>query len=235
MINNHIKNNYFLKYEVKTLRIFKYLFLTFLLSFFKINAQKEMFIEQLSDRLITRENYDKNNKLLNKQTFNVGKEKEINGYYEIDVISEMFNENGESTNKYSTTYRCKPEDFSVMVMAFPFSNPRSKETKFSTTSINFKELYDLDNLEDIEMEISFDSGMLKLFGSKSIIKIYDRVLDTSENMKIIRSKLSVDAYAFGIRLKQLEYTVIEKLTLEGLLYSQKFTEQDGSYFTMTYK
>jgi len=194
-----------------------------------------MFIEQLSNRLITRENYDKNNKLLNKQTFKVGKEKEINGYYEIDVISEMFNENDESTNKYTTTYRCKPEDSSIMVMAFPFSNPNSKETKFSTTSKNFKELYDLNNLVDIEMEISFDSGMLGFLGSKSIIKIYDRVLDTSENMKIIRSKLSVKAYAFGIRLKQLEYIVIEKLTLEGFLYTQEFTEEDGSYFTMTYK
>ncbi len=235
MINNQIKPNYLLEVEVNSLKIFKYMFLSFFLSFFNISAQNEMFIKQLSNRLVIRENFDKNNNLLNKQTFKVGKEKEINGYYEIEVVTEMFNKDDKLIDKYSTIYRCKPEDFSVMVMAFPFSNPNSKETKINTTSANFKELYDLDKLKDIEMEISFDSGVLKLFGSKSTIKIYSRVLDSIENMKVINSKLSIKAYTFGIRIKQLEYTVIEKLTAKGLLYFQKFTEESGNYFTMTYK
>lgn len=120
-------------------------------------------------------------------------------------------------------------------MAFPFSSPKSKETEINTTSKKFKDLYDLDNLEDIELEMSFDSGLLNFFGSKSEIKIYDRKLEIDNSLKIIRSKINIKAYAWGIRIKQLDYRVIEKLNGNGLLTFQKFTEADGSYFTMNYK
>jgi hypothetical protein len=120
-----------------------------------------------------------------------------------------------------------------MVMAFPFSNPKSKETEINTTSEKFKELYDLNNLEDIELEMTFDSGLLNFFGSKNIIKIYNRTLEDNENN--INSKINIKAYAWGIRIKQLNYTVNEKINGKGLLTFQKFTEEDNSYFTMTYK
>jgi hypothetical protein len=120
-----------------------------------------------------------------------------------------------------------------MVMAFPFSNPKLKETEINTTSENFKELYDLENLEEIELEMSFDSGLLIFFGSKSIIKIYDRTLESNKHDN--NSKINIKAYAWGIRIKQLNYTVNEKLNENGLLTFQKFTEEDNSYFTMTYK
>lgn len=41
-------------------------------------------------------------------------------------------------------------------MTLPFPNPKSKETEINNTSKNFKKLYDLDNLEDIEIKMSFD-------------------------------------------------------------------------------
>jgi len=91
----------------------------------------------------------------------------------------------------------------------------------------------LGNLRDIELEMSFDSGLLNFFGSKSIIKIYDRKLENNE--KNIYSKINIKPYAWGIRLKQLNYTVNEKLNEKGLLTFQKFTESDGSYFIMNYK
>jgi hypothetical protein len=122
-----------------------------------------------------------------------------------------------------------------MVMAFPFSNPKSKETEINTTSEKFKELYDLENLEDIELQMSFDSGLLNFFGSKSTLKIYNRDLVVQPNNNIIKSKVNIKAYALGIRIKQLNYTVTEKLNKNGLLTFQKFTEEDNSYFTMTYK
>tara|TARA_B100000508_G_scaffold140822_1_gene143648 strand:+ start:3109 stop:3333 length:225 start_codon:yes stop_codon:yes gene_type:complete len=74
---------------------------------------------------------------------------------------------------------------------------------------------------------------LNFFGSKSTIKIYDRKFNNSENN--INSKINIKAYAWGIRIKQLNYTVNEKLNGNGLLTFQKFTEEDNSYFTMTYK
>mgnify|MGYP003629495000 CR=1 FL=1 len=198
-----------------------------------MTGQTEMLIGQVSDRLVVRENFDEEGTFLNKQTFKSGKVIDKDGYYEIDVITELFDKDKKSTDKYTTTYRCKPYEASVMVMAFPFSNPKSKETEINTTSKNFKELYDLGNLENIELEMSFDSGLLNFFGSKSTIKIYDRKLDSNKNN--IKSKINIKAYALGIRIKQLNYSVIEKLNSNGLLTFQKFTEEDNSYFTMTYK
>ncbi len=211
----------------------KILIIVIILLSIKMTGQTEMLISQISDRFIIRENFDKEGFFLNKQTFKAGKIIMQNGYYEIKVITELFDKNKKSINKYTTTYRCKPDDSSIMVMVFPFSNPKSKEIEINSISANFKELYDFENLEDIKLEMSFDSGLLNFFGSKSTIKIYDRKLDSNKNN--IKSKINIKAYALGIRIKQLNYSVNEKLNEDGLLTFQKFTEEDGSYFTINYK
>tara|TARA_R110000850_G_scaffold272743_3_gene408130 strand:+ start:2207 stop:2851 length:645 start_codon:yes stop_codon:yes gene_type:complete len=198
-----------------------------------MTGQTEMLIGQISGRVVIRENFDENGSFLNKQTFEAGETIKKNGYYEIEVVTELFDKNKQSTDKYTTTYRCKPDEASVVVMAFPFSKPKSKETEINTISENFKKLYDLQNLKDIKLEMSFDSGLLNFFGSKSIIKIYDRKLEDGKNT--IKSKINIKAYAWGIRIKQLNYTVIEKLNEKGLLTFQKFSEADNSYFTINYK
>jgi hypothetical protein len=198
-----------------------------------MTGQTEMLIGQISGRVVIRENFDENGSFLNKQTFKASETIKKNGYYEIEVVTELFDKDKKLTDKYTTTYRCKPDEASVVVMAFPFSNPKSKKTEINTTSKKFKELYNLDNLKNIELEMSFDSGLLNFFGSKSTIKIYDRKFNNSENN--INSKINIKAYALGIRIKQLNYTVNEKLNEKGLLTFQKFTESDGSYFIMNYK
>ena len=206
-----------------------------LLTLFSITmtGQTEMLIGQISGRVVVRENFDEDGDFLNQQTFEASETIKKNGYYEIKVVTELFDKDKKSTDKYTTTYRCKPDDASIMVMAFPFSNAKSKKTEINTTSKKFKELYNLDNLQNIELEMSFDSGLLNFFGSKSTIKIYDRKMDGNQNN--IKSKINIKAYALGIRIKQLNYNVIEKLNENGLLTFQKFTEEDNSYFTMTYK
>ena len=216
----------------QSFKAFKYILLfipTILIS------QNEMLIRQLSERQVTRENFDKNGNLLNKQTFKIGEVKISEKYYEIEVETELFDKSGIATDKYTTSYRCKPEESSTIVMVFPFYNPKKMATEISTTSRNFKELYDLNALDDLELEINFDSGLLNFFGSKSKIKIYDRNLSTNNSIKTIRSKLNAKAYALGIRIKEFEYDVIETLTDKNLLSFQKFIEEDGSYFTITYK
>jgi hypothetical protein len=202
---------------------------------FSLNAQNEMLIEQLANKIVTRENFDKKEKLINKQSFQIGKIKELSGYYEIKILTKMYDTNGKLLDEYKAEYKCKPNESSLVVMILPFFNPNSKKTIINSKVINFKELYDLNNLKNIELEINFDSGLLNLFGSKSILTLYDRNLKSNKTNQIIRSKLNAKAYAFGVRIKKLEYQVIEKLSLNGILLFQKFTEKDGSYFTMTYK
>lgn len=200
-----------------------------------VSAQTDMLIGQISGRSIVRENFDDEGAFLNKQTFEAGKIIEKDGFYEIEVITELFDKDKKSTDKYTTTYRCKPDEASIMVMAIPFADTKSKETEINTVSENFRELYDLKNLEDVEIEMSFDSGLLNFFGSNSNIKIFDRVLESNGNGKTVTSKINIKAYIIGIRIKQLDYVASEKLMSENLLSFQQFTEEDGSYFTMTYK
>ena len=199
------------------------------------NAQKSMLIQQLSERTITRKSFDKNKKLINKQVFKVGKVTEVNSRFELKITAEMFDETGKSTDKYSTTYNCKPKESSVLVLVFSFSKPKSKKTGVTVKSSGFENLYQLDKLNDVAIQITFDSGALNFFGSKSSLKFYDRTLKVNTKNKTLESKLSNSAYAWGVRIKSLRYKVIEKLTLSGTLYYQKFTEADGSYFTVNYQ
>ena len=208
--------------------------LFFILFTATVNGQTEMLIGQISDRIVVRENFNEKGAFLNKQIFVANKVIYNDGYYEIEVIAELFDKNKKSIEKYRTIYRCEPDEASMMVMAFPFTNPKSKQTEINTISKNFKKLYDFENMKDIEMEMNFDSGWLKFLGSKSLIKIFDRKLEKEQNKNNIKSKISMKAYAWGIRIKQLNYTVNEVLNENGLLEFQKFTEADGSYFTIKY-
>lgn len=212
--------------------------LSFILFFILFNltiyGQTKMLIEQISGRTVVRENFDKDGTLLNKQSFKAGEIIKKDGYYKIEVATELFDNKKINIEKYTTIYQCKPDETSIMVMAFPFTKPNSKETEINSSTTNFTELYDLGSLKDIELEMSFNYGLLNFFGSKSLIKIYNRQLKTNKANMQIESKINIKAYAIGIRIKQLNYTVIEQLNNNNLLMFQKFTETDGSYFTMTY-
>ena len=107
-----------------------------------------MLIDQFSGRMVTRESFDKSGKLLNKQTFKAEKTKKFNNTYEIKVVTKLYDKDGKLTDSYNTNYTCKPGDASVVVLALPFSNVKSKKTKINTKSTNFKDLY-----EDIFSEV----------------------------------------------------------------------------------
>ncbi|WP_445711287.1 hypothetical protein [Flavobacterium sp.] len=229
MANNNHKQTSFSKAKIKLLVLF-------MIGIYS-NAQSQgtMFIDQIEGRTITRENFNEKGDLLNKQIFEAGKVIKKNGNYAIKVTTELFDKNKIATEKYETTYKCNPDKFSIVVFVFPFANPKSKETEISTNSINFKELYNIENLNNVEIDLSFDTGLMNFFGSKSTIKIYDRKKEIKNNSLSIKSKIIIKAYTLGIRIKQLNYSLTEKLNANGLLSYQKFIEKDGSYFTMDYK
>lgn len=228
---SNIKN----KYNCNTKSILPYLCLFILFICTSAKSQNNMFLEQIEGRTIIRENFNDKGVLLNKQLFEAGKITKKKDYYEIIVTTTLFDVNKIVKEKYITTYKCEPEKFSIVLFVFPFANPKSKETEISSKSINFKELYNIEKLENVDLEISFDSGLLNFFGSKSKIKIYNRKKEINNTSWSITSKISIKAYAFGIKVKQLNYYLTEKLDTNGLLTYQKFIENDGSYFTMEYK
>ncbi|MFK5958959.1 MAG: hypothetical protein QM495_08845 [Lutibacter sp.] len=190
---------------------------------------------QFEGRLIERKNFDKNNELIDKQSFEVGKITKSNDLYLIKIHTKTFDNREKLIEEFTIVYKCKPKQSSLMLMILPFTKSKSNQkTMVIAKSSDFKKLYDLDNLKNIELELELESGLLKALGSKSKIKMYDRYIVLKGNEKIIESKVDLKMYALGIRVKSLKYKVIEKFTQEEILFFQKFVKNDGSYFTVTY-
>lgn len=199
---------------------------------------KEMFIEQIAGKKIVRENFDKNGDLQGKQIFLIGKLIQDAGIYKVDVVTELYNKSGELDEKYSTTYKCSPKDFDVLLNVFPFTDPNDKKIKVDVTSKDFKQLYEIGNdedLKDIHLKMRVESGLLSFFGSKSLITIKDRERKLVNTSIIINSKVVIVAYMMGIKIKTIKYRIEEYLTGNFILQHQKFTEDDGAYFTMEYE
>jgi hypothetical protein len=205
--------------------------------FISHGQEKEMLIEQIAGKKIERENFDKNGQLLGKQKFIIGELSQAGETYKVEVVTELYNEKGQLNEKYTTTFQCNPKELDVLLNVFPFSDPDDEQIKVEVISEDFKQLYDLqsnEELKDIHLKMSIESGLLSFFGSKSLVTIKNRNRKT-ENGKInISSNAVVEAYIMGIKIKTINYTVEEYLTESYVLLRQKFTEDDGAYFTMGY-
>lgn len=196
-----------------------------------------MFIEQIAKKRIVRENYDQNGDLQGKQIFLTGELEQQGKTYRIKVITELYDESGRLTEKYTTTYQCNPNEFDVLLNVFPFADPRDAKITVDVTSKDFKQLYDLQRspeLRDIHLKMSIESGILSFFGSKSLITIKDRDKRTENGNLVIRSKAVIEAYMMGLKIKTINYSVEEYLTENFVLQRQKFIQDDGTYFTMEY-
>lgn len=199
--------------------------------------EKEMLIEQIAGKKIVRKNFDKNGKPQGMQIFLTGELKRDRETYSIEVVVELYDENNQLDEKYTTTYQCNPGEFDVLLNVFPFADPGDEKIRVEVTSEDFKQLYELRNskLNDIHLTMRVESGVLSFFGSKSLVTIKNRQ-SKKENGKItISSAAVVEAYVMGIKIKTINYTVEETLTENSVLQRQKFMEEDGVYFTMTYE
>ncbi|WP_339881012.1 hypothetical protein [uncultured Algoriphagus sp.] len=218
-----------------------FLLITFLqlVPFISHGQGKEMLIEQIAGKKIERENFDKNGQLLGKQLFIIGELSQAGEMYKVEVVTELYNEKGQLNEKYSTTFQCNPKEFDVLLNVFPFSDPDDEKIKVEVISRDFKQLYDLQSsksksLKDIELKMSIESGVLSFFGSKSLVTIKNRNRKTENGKVNITSTAVIEAYIMGIKIKTINYTVEEYLTESYVLLRQKFTEDDGAYFTMSY-
>tara|TARA_R110002124_G_C8963856_1_gene514283 strand:- start:3687 stop:4370 length:684 start_codon:yes stop_codon:yes gene_type:complete len=200
--------------------------------------EKEMLIEQIAGKKIVRKNFDKNGNPQGMQIFLTGELKRERETYTVEVLVELYDEKNQLDEKYTTTYKCNPREFDVLLNVFPFTDPGDEKIKVDVTSEDFKQLYDLQSsskLKDIHLKMSVESGVLSFFGSKSLVTIKNRQ-SKKENGRInISSDAVVEAYVMGLKIKTINYTVEEYLTESLVLQRQKFTEDDGAYFTMTYE
>lgn len=198
---------------------------------------KKMLIEQIAGRKIVRENFDKDGNLQGKQIFVIGELKREGESYKVNVLTELYNEKGQISEKYSTKYICNPKEFDVLLNIFPFADPSDEKVKVDVTSEDFKQLYDLQSggeLKDIHLKMSVESGALSFFGSKSLVTLKNRKTKTKNGQITITSSAVIEAYLMGFKIKTINYSVEEYLTERFVLQHQKFTEDDGAYFTMKY-
>jgi hypothetical protein len=199
--------------------------------FFNSYAQKNMLIEQISGKTITRESFDDKGKLLSKQVMKVSQVGVQNKIYQVSIDIDNYDEDNKLSKSNTTNYRCKPNESSLLIMLIPLSNVNASKMKIISSSVNFKELYDFTELKDIIIKVGFDSGALSLFGSKGTISLNSRKWNPT-NEELV-SQLRFTGYALRIQVKKVTYTVKEKFTNEKLVF-QRFSESDGSYFTMKY-
>src|SRR5690606_5168721 len=198
---------------------------------------KEMLIEQIAAKKIIREDFDKNGKLKGTQIFLMGELKRKDNIYEVDVVTELYDENMKQIRKYTTSYTCNPDEYDVLINVFPFTNPNKTEIKVNVTSNNFQRLYDLTEdgkLEDIHLKMSVESGVLNFLGSKSLVTIKSRQLEVENGEVKIISDAIIEAYILGLKFKTIDYSVEEHLSQSFTLKQQIFKNKDGSYFTMNY-
>ena len=208
-----------------------------LLPYILYGQQNEMFIEQIAGKKIVRENFDRTRQQQGKQVFLIGELKQQDNTYEVDIITELYDKNDQLEEKYTTTYRCNPSEFDVLINVFPFADPSNKKIKVEVTSEDFRQLYALqsgEELEDIHLKMSVESGVLSFFGSKSQVTIKNRRKKSENGQVKISSNAVIEAYLMGIRIKTLSYSVEEYLSQDYVLQQQKFTEDDGAYFSMIY-
>jgi len=196
-----------------------------------------MFIEQIANKRIVREKFDQNGGLLGKQVFFTGELEQEGKNYLIKVITELYDASSQLTEKYTTTYQCKRNEFEVLLNVFPFTDPNDEKIRVDVTSEDFQRLYELGKgvaLIDIQLKMSVESGMLSFFGSKSLVTIKNRKKEVEDQSIKISSEAVIEAYIMGIRIKTIIYVVEEYLTENFVLQRQKFTEDNGAYFTMKY-
>ncbi len=204
----------------------------------QLHAQgKAMLIEQIEGKSITREGFDKKGKLTGKQVFTAGKMTRSDGFFFINIRTELYDEAQRLESTYTTSYECRPEEADVLLSVFAI-NPKKRKVRVSVKSGDFKKLYALeanDMVRNMSLTMYVETGVLNFLGSKNNLEVTNRMLTKENNNLKITEKITIKAYLMGIRVKTINYDVTEHLTASGQLQKQIFSQSDGAYFTVTYK
>ncbi|MDQ6903506.1 MAG: hypothetical protein M3139_10895 [Bacteroidota bacterium] len=218
----------------------KYLILLclLLLSVPILKAQdKEMFIEQIAGKTITRESFQSDGKLLGKQEFIAEKLQQTAKNFIVNINTKIYDDAGKLKSTYTTAYSCKPGESDVLLSVFTI-NPKNQKISVSVNSGDFKKLYDLnpgEMMNSLNLTMYVETGILNFLGSKNKVEIANRQLTKENSYWKITEKITIKAYLLGIRIKTITYNVTEYLTTSGQLENQVFKETNGDYFTIIYK
>lgn len=217
------------------------LMLLFAVQSLTAQQEEQMLIFQIDGNNYIKKNYDKNKKLINSQTFIVGKIIINKEQYVMPLKIYLYNKKGELEDSAITNYSCNPSDSKVLMNIFPFGNFSSDKTvkvALSNGELYPENIVEGGNLDEVAFSASIEGGVAGAFGSSTKIKIYNRKIikvNANQGTYHITSKIEIKAYMFGIKLGTITYLVDEVISKKKGILEQKFKEDTGEYFTINLK
>lgn len=205
-----------------------------------IQAQDgEMFMFQVEGKSYERNSYSKNDELLGIQKFTLGKIGAKQNQFVLPIDVKVYDASKKLQEEYNTTYKCNPESNEVLMNVLPFAS-FSADKKITVSSKEKFHLYPSNweieqTLPDIHFSLEIEGGAIGFFDGTSKATIFNRQLvkrSTKTGSYLLKSAIKVEMYLFSIKVKTILFNVREWVHPEKGLISQKFTNQDGSYFTI---
>lgn len=223
--------------KIKLLVISTILFLQ-LKANFSFAQEEGMLMYAIENATYVKKEYNTKGVFSGSQSFNLGTISKKDANYEMPIEVKSYDKKGKFLEKFNTKYYCDPKDNSLLMNIIPFAAFTSNKL-IQINSDNELKLYPTNwkvglKMKDLTFSLNIKGGAIGLFSGESQVKIFDREVTSSDKNGnfSIRSKMKIDLYSFGVRIKQLIYTISETIHPKAGVKWQKFTSQDKSYFTI---
>jgi hypothetical protein len=161
--------------------------------------------------------------------------------YRLPVEIYSYNAEGQLKDSTRTIYTCRPEEQSVLLNVFPFTD-YGKGSQIKVNVNDEKAFYPVNpetdwEMKSIEFALNIDKGLVGFLGGKSKITIKDRKVVSNDTLQAgqyqINSEVDLGVYVLGIKMKGFGYRVVEIIEMNRGIIWQKFTSKDdGSYFVI---
>jgi hypothetical protein len=206
-----------------------------------LSAQnRQMLLFEIDGNRYQRCNYNKEGELQSFEKLIIGSIVEKAKSYRLPVEIYSYNAEGQLKDSTRTIYTCRPEEQSVLLNVFPFTD-YGKGSEIKVNVEDEKAFYPVDpetgwEMKPIEFSLKIDKGLVGFLGGNSKIIIYDRQVVPNDTLQTgqyeINSKVDLGVYVLGIKVKGLAYRVIEIIDKDRGIIHQKFTSDDDSYFVI---
>lgn len=195
-----------------------------------------MLMFQIEGKQFKKNNYNKNGFLIGSQLLNIGKIKKDTKGYSLEINTKIFNKKGGLKSENSLKYLCgKSQNGTIFMGVIPFVNTVSRDINITVLSNNF--LYppsfkNSDNIDVFSILVNYKTGFFGV-NTQTFINISNRnVKMTTNGVYNLTGNIEIKTYVGKLNILTLNYTSNEIIDSETGIISQKYTENDGSYFTI---
>ena len=203
-------------------------------------SNEGMLISQIDGNRYVRKNFDESGKLRSYQSIEVGNLSTSVEKNEAKLTVITYDENDNMKGASQTVINCDPAASEVMMGIFPFAGGATNKSLKVELPKGGK-LYpdgwrDRNALGNFTFRLEFEGGAAGFFGTQSQVSFTNRkVTQPEKSLFRISGKMALKAYVLGIKISTVEYNYFEEIENETGIVYQKFTEDNGNYFTIEIK